>query len=271
MEDSGSRERAKPMLKTRILSAMIGIPVILGLLYAGGVYWKALFIILALVALLEYLQMMRRAHQNPLVIPAILIMLILLFADALATRLPGAALLGLLAVIALFVLRYPLYTWSDVSLSLLGAAYIGFLMSFALRLAAFPGAFAIVMLCLLITWGSDIGGYVFGRVWGKHKLTPLLSPNKTWEGALGALLLAAVLAWAWSQLVQLPLSPSKVVLLAIAGSICAQLGDLFESGMKRFWGAKDSGRIIPGHGGVLDRFDSFLLVLPLVYLVVSSI
>ena len=144
-------------------------------------------------------------------------------------------------------------------------------MSFALRLAALPGAFAIMVLCLLITWGSDIGGYVFGRLWGKHKLTPLLSPNKTWEGALGALLLAAVLAWAWTRLVQLPLTPSQTVLLAIAGSVCAQLGDLFESGMKRFWGAKDSGRIIPGHGGVLDRFDSLLLVVPLVYLVVSSL
>lgn len=255
------------MLKTRILSAIVGIPVILGLLYAGGVYWKALFIVLACGALLEYLQMMRRAHQNPLVIPAIVIMLILLLSDTLAGRLPGAALLGLLILAALFVLRYPLYTWSDVSLSLLGAVYIGFLMSFALRMSALPSAFAIVVLCLLITWGSDIGGYVFGRIWGKHKLTPLLSPNKTWEGALGALLLAAVLAWVWSLLGQVPLTSSKVVLLAIAGSICAQLGDLFESGMKRFLGAKDSGHIIPGHGGILDRFDSFLLVLPLVYLV----
>ncbi|MEQ8173470.1 MAG: phosphatidate cytidylyltransferase [Syntrophomonadaceae bacterium] len=259
------------MLKTRIISAIVGIPIILGLLYAGGIYWKALFIILACVALLEYLQMMRRAHQNPLVLPAILIMLILLFSDSLAAHLPGAALLGLLTLVVLFVLRYPLYTWSDVSLSLLGAVYIGFLMSFALRLAAFANAFAIVMLCLLVTWGSDIGGYVFGRMWGKHKLTPLLSPNKTWEGALGALLLAAILAWAWARLVQLPLTPSKVVFLAIAGSICAQLGDLFESGMKRFLGAKDSGHIIPGHGGVLDRFDSLLLVVPLVYLVFSSL
>lgn len=255
------------MLKTRIISAVIGIPVILGLLYAGGIYWKALFIILAFAALAEYLQMMRRAHQNPLVIPAILIMLILLFADVLAARLPGAALFGLLVLAALFVLRYPFYTWSDMALSLFGAAYIGFLMSFALRLAAFPDAFAIAVLCLSITWGSDIGGYVFGRLWGKHKLTPLLSPNKTWEGALGALLVASALAWVWSRLVQFPLTPSQVILLAMAGSICAQLGDLFESGMKRFLGAKDSGRIIPGHGGVLDRFDSLLLVLPLVYIV----
>lgn len=259
------------MLKTRILSAIVGIPVILGLLYAGGVYWKSLFCILALLALFEYQQMMRRAHQNPLIVPALFIMLILLFSDAITARLLGAAFLGLLAAISLFVLRYPLYTWADMSLSLLGAAYIGFLMSFALRLAALPGAFSIILLCLLITWGSDIGGYAFGRIWGKHKLTPLLSPNKTWEGALGAVILAAILAWAWSHLVQLPLTPSKVVLLAIGGSICAQLGDLLESGMKRFFGAKDSGHIIPGHGGVLDRFDSLLLVLPLVYLVFSSL
>lgn len=259
------------MLKTRVLSAILGIPVVVGLLYAGGIYWKALFIVLAVVALIEYLQMMRKAHQNPIVVPAMLIMLTLLFSEALADRLPGAALLGLLAAIILFVLRYPIYTWSDVSLSLLGAAYIGFLMSFALRLAVLPQSFSIVMLCFLITWGSDIGGYFFGRMWGKHKLTPLLSPNKTWEGALGALLLAAVLAWAWCRFVQLPVTPFKAVMVAIAGSICAQLGDLFESGMKRYLGAKDSGHIIPGHGGVLDRFDSLLLVLPMVYMVFSSL
>lgn len=259
------------MLKMRILSSVVGIPVILGLLYAGGIYWKLLFLLLALLALWEYLQMMRRAHLNPQMGPAFLIMLILFFAEALTVQAWGAAFLGLLTAIALFVLRYPLYTWSDVSLSVFGAIYIGFLMSFALRLAALPGAFWIIMLCFIITWGSDIGGYAFGRIFGRHKLTPLLSPNKTWEGALGAVTLAAILGWAWSNLVQLSLPPLQVVLLAIAGSACAQLGDLFESGMKRFLGAKDSGHIIPGHGGILDRFDSLLLVLPLVYWVFSNV
>lgn len=255
------------MLKTRILSSIIGIPLLFGLLYLGGVYWRLLFTLLALIALLEYLKMLDIGRHKPMLFPALLCLLVLLYSYLLEAWLPGLLFLVLVIAGLEFVLRYPRYSWSDLALSLFGATYIGFLLSFALRLSLMPGSFWIVVLCFLITWGSDIGGYALGRLIGKHKMTPQLSPNKTWEGALGGIILAMLLAGGLGYFINLPLGPGYLVLVGLGGSIAASLGDLLESGIKRYLGVKDSGRLIPGHGGVMDRFDSFLLVLPLIYLV----
>jgi phosphatidate cytidylyltransferase len=97
-------------------------------------------------------------------------------------------------------------------------------------------------------------------------MTPYLSPNKTWEGALGAVVLTSLTTILFFSLPILePLKYSKVLMLGVTASILAQMGDLMVSAIKRFFGVKDTGRIIPGHGGILDRFDSFIMVLPLVY------
>ncbi|HWP98619.1 MAG TPA: phosphatidate cytidylyltransferase [Syntrophomonadaceae bacterium] len=259
------------MLKIRILSSVVGIPILIGLLYAGGLYWTGLFTLLALVAVFEYLHMLRHIDLHPLILPALAATLILVFASHLSPYLNILFLLVLILTIAQAVMAYPRFLLADVAFSLFGSLYIGFLMGFALRIGDLRDSFPIMILCLLITWGSDTGGYAFGSIFGRHKMTPNLSPKKTWEGAIGALFLSALVALVFSLVFKGRVPTAYILLLGLGGSIMAQLGDLFESGIKRYTGVKDSSQLIPGHGGVLDRIDSFLLVLPLVYMFFSYV
>jgi len=254
------------MLKTRIITALVGIPILLGALYLGGNYWRGLVVLLAVMALLEYTAMMRFQGFKPIVVPAGVITLILLFRMQLDQYWTGLFLAGWLLMILFIVFNYPRYNFGDLALSFFGAFYCGFLLSYALAIPELEGAYLNLVLCLLLTWASDIGGYLFGRLWGKHKLAPQLSPGKTREGAAGAVLLTILAAVSCKYMFSMNyINLFYTILLGICVSGAAQVGDLLESGLKRYFGVKDSGSIIPGHGGVLDRFDSLMLVLPAVY------
>lgn len=122
-----------------------------------------------------------------------------------------------------------------------------------------------VFALLFLIWASDIGAYAFGRTFGKHKLAPKISPGKTWEGWAGGFLMTLIVGWAIGYMLpEMPLTHRLVAAGVVA--IFAPLGDLAESMLKRSVGVKDSGSIMPGHGGLLDRFDAFLLVLPVLAL-----
>lgn len=254
------------MLKTRIITAVIGIPLLLAILFWGGLAWTTLFVLMAGIALYEYLNMMKAHGQTPPYLSAYSLLLVLLFRPQLADYfLPLLVAVVLLNVMEC-VIMYPKYKLEDIALTFLGAFYIGFLISYALLIKSLEQPFFVILLVLLVTWGSDVGGYLFGRLWGRTKMSPQLSPNKTWAGAIGGVILAILAAGIFYYLFPLPaLTLVEILALAGIGSVAAQLGDLFASAMKRYFGAKDSGHIIPGHGGVLDRFDSFMLVLPVIY------
>jgi phosphatidate cytidylyltransferase len=135
---------------------------------------------------------------------------------------------------------------------------------------------ALVLLPVLITWATDIGAYTFGRTFGRKKLMPSVSPGKTVEGAVGGLGVAIVVCLLYVRFIlmryaQLGLTIQGAVLFAIVVSIAAQTGDLAESLLKREAGVKDSSRIIPGHGGILDRFDSLLFVMPISFLLLGRL
>lgn len=252
------------VFKTRVLTAVIGIPVFLGILYLGGLYWKLLFALMAILAFLEFTRMMSNIQLRPLLIPGLLLLLLLLFAPD-SYLYPGIFAILILTVFV-SILQYPDLTIKDTAISLFGAAYIGFLLSYAIKIADLHQSFLIIILALILTWGSDTGAYFAGKLWGKHKMTPILSPNKTWEGAVGGLVVSAITALIFFLVIDIDgVGPAYALLLGIGASILAQLGDFFISGIKRFFQVKDSGKIIPGHGGVLDRFDSFLLLVPLIY------
>ncbi|HEY8311879.1 MAG TPA: phosphatidate cytidylyltransferase, partial [Gemmatimonadaceae bacterium] len=138
------------------------------------------------------------------------------------------------------------------------------------------GGTVLVMLPILLTWATDVGAYAFGRMFGKHKLMPSVSPGKTVEGAVGGMLLSVLIGWLYVRfllhpLAQLALLPLATIVFAVCVSAVAQIGDLAESLLKREAGVKDSSAIIPGHGGVLDRFDSLLFVLPVAALLLHSL
>jgi phosphatidate cytidylyltransferase len=165
--------------------------------------------------------------------------------------------------------RSPYLTWADLGLTLAGALYTGGLIGYAPLLAAQArgadqaGAFKWLLLVLLGTAACDTGAYLVGSLTGKHKLIPHISPGKTWEGLAGGVLGAVVAAVAFSGL--LALSLPQAIALGLLVCAAAVSGDLCESLLKRAAGVKDSGHLIPGHGGILDRIDSILFVLPAVY------
>jgi phosphatidate cytidylyltransferase len=254
------------MFKTRIITSAIGIPILLGAAYLGGLYWSALIVLLASIALGEYLAMMRRKGGRPMVLAAYAVAGIILFRLQLGQYMAGWFLAALMMMILTLLFRYPRSNYEDLALSFLGAVYCGFFFSYALALSDLGKAFPYLLIVFVLTWASDCGGYLFGRVWGKHKLVPQLSPAKTWEGAWGAVVLTILTALALKYLTQMiEVGWIYTIGLGLLASVAGQVGDLLESSIKRYFGVKDSGNIIPGHGGVLDRFDSFMLVLPIVY------
>ncbi len=254
------------MLKTRIFTAIFGIPILLGALYMGGLVWQLLVFVLATVALGEYLSMIRIKVGHALHVPAYLLTYLLLLGPLWTEDLKLTLGLGLLVLIGSLLLRYPDLQLEDVALSLTGAIYCGFTFNFALIMREAGQPWIYLLLALLLTWSSDVGGYAFGRLWGRNKLAPALSPSKTWEGALGAVIFSISTAVLFGLAVShLDIVWWQAALIGIIASLAAQIGDLWESSIKRWAGVKDAGRILPGHGGVLDRFDSFMLVLPVMY------
>ena len=123
---------------------------------------------------------------------------------------------------------------------------------------------------LFTIWATDTGAYFIGRAWGKRKLWPEISPNKTVEGSIGGIVCAVVVAVIYQLFTNLFDSVALLIVMTVVLSIFGQLGDLVESAFKRHYGVKDSGNILPGHGGILDRFDSLLFILPILHFFINA-
>lgn len=115
---------------------------------------------------------------------------------------------------------------------------------------------------MLLVWGADSGAYLFGKLFGKHKLAPKVSPGKTWEGLIGGLLTSALISWLFGRYAPLNVVPATLLICSIVAALASVLGDLTESMFKREAGIKDSGNLIPGHGGIMDRIDSLTAAVP---------
>lgn len=125
----------------------------------------------------------------------------------------------------------------------------------------FTGAWWLLYVMLLV-WGADSGAYMFGKLFGKHKLAPKVSPGKTWEGLIGGLVTSAVISWLFGRYAPLNIVPVTLLVCSVIAALASVLGDLTESMFKREAGIKDSGHLIPGHGGILDRIDSLTAAVP---------
>ena len=179
-------------------------------------------------------------------------------------------LLILSLMLSLYVLSYPKYHIDSVSESFFGLVYAGLMMSYLYRTRTLPDGKILSWLILLSSWGTDTFAYCAGMLFGRTKMTPVLSPKKTVEGAIGGGIGASALGFFYALLfrryftaVERPEIISAVS--SAAASLISMAGDLAASGIKRDRGIKDYGRLIPGHGGILDRFDSMLFTAPTVY------
>lgn len=182
----------------------------------------------------------------------------------------AAALVGLLLLACLAALRSGQPdSGRQFLIQVGGAALVGLPLSFATLLVVHDPLLLIGFLLLL--WTNDSGAYLVGKAIGRHKLLPAVSPGKTWEGLFGGVALAFGAAYglaiAWPQV----LPATEWLMMALVISLSATLGDLFESAIKRAAGVKDSGRLMPGHGGALDRFDGFLFAAPAAYYLLEAL
>lgn len=148
---------------------------------------------------------------------------------------------------------------------LFGILYIGYTLGHFLRLRDQQDGALLVLFVLLVTWAGDAAAYYFGKTWGTRPLAPRLSPKKTVEGFLGGLVVAPIIAWVGHLWFLPAVTPVDCLILGVLFTVLGLLGDLSESALKRQAGAKDSGALIPGHGGMLDRVDSLLLNAPVFY------
>ena len=257
-------------MKQRVITAVIALIIFLPLLYLGGIPFDILVTLMGIVAMSEFLIMKKKLLVSFEAIVSFLLMLSVLLPVFWAGFWTQDTLGGSFYLLALVMLVYTVisknrFSFDDAGVLLLGGLYAG--LGFRFMMLARAESLWMMLYALLIVWVTDSGAYLIGRKIGKNKLAPHISPNKTWEGSIGGSLSAVVIVGAYLYFVQaaFPYSFSTMLLWTLVFSVGGQLGDLIESAFKRHYGVKDSGKILPGHGGILDRFDSLLFVLPLMH------
>jgi phosphatidate cytidylyltransferase len=254
---------------SRVLIAVIGVPIVLGIVYLGGWWLFGLVLFAAVVALHELYAMAR--GLRPLVLAG--------YAGALATllgaQLGGAAWMvgGFMLTLVLAFLFYGIAETRQpatvtMSATVLGVAWIALGLGYAMLLRDIPEHGRLAAFTVLIAvWADDTFAYLVGRLIGRHKLAPALSPGKTWEGFVAGT--AAAIAVAFFALYEQDfLTIPESILLGAAIALAGATGDLFESALKRDLQVKDSGHLLGGHGGMLDRIDSLLFASVAAYFVV---
>ncbi len=250
------------MLLRRVLAALVGGPVFLALVYLGGWPLAALVALLIFLGLSEYANLVHRWGGKAPVWLFFALGILPLAAGVLAGPGPAAqtALVALGAALFLPVFAGG-YSVVDATALLLGVSYIALCFPYIVYLRA-QGYYAIALL-IAPTWVGDTAAYFAGMRWGRRPLLPRVSPKKTWEGAIAGLAGSGVAGWVVAVVAKQPTWQGLVAGLAVG--LVGQVGDLAESVLKRHAGVKDSGTLIPGHGGVLDRFDSMTVAAPALY------
>ena len=261
-------QAASSDLAMRVASALVILGLFLGSLILGGWWFTSFVILVMVVAVGELYATLRTRGYQPLALFGILGVIAMgIGAQNWGSAAIAGWALGITVLIILFFALTPrTRPLENASVTILGMAWVGVL-SFAVLIAQGPNPVAYIFYIVALVALNDIGAYFTGRAAGRRKMAPVLSPNKTWEGFAGGLILtlvaAAVMATipAWETI-----SLTQGLITAAVVSFFGPLGDLVESMVKRSIDVKDMGAVLPGHGGILDRIDSFLFAVPAVYL-----
>lgn len=254
------------MLRARIVTAVLGIPLIGICVYFGGVWLKTLIVVAVILGLIEYSRFLGRNAMPDYLFSAGLSFVFVSYGKLSGTDL----MIWLFAQVFYFLVRTTLTTQKPIAAAenMLGVFYVAVPFSFIWLLRTDFGL-GWVVYGLVVTWVTDTAAYFFGMRFGKTKLAPTISPKKSVEGAVaggiaGTVFGGGVALW-------LGVSPWLAFPMSLILSAAGQMGDLSESALKREKSVKDSGSILPGHGGILDRFDSLAFILPLLYIILTHV
>jgi phosphatidate cytidylyltransferase len=267
----------------RVAFGIIYLVIIIGSLFMGKFAFGFIFLLINLIALHEFYSLSRSSGAFPAVIPSMITGgAVYILSFLVSSHMADPVLLLLVIPFIIFIFILALFSdkpdiMKNTAISFLGIVYVSLPLS-VINFLAFPTfndygyTYRIILGIFTLVWINDTGAYLVGMSIGRHRLFERISPKKTWEGAVGGAVLTLICAL-WLHLVMGVLERTDWVFLSLIVSVFGVFGDLTESLFKRSVGQKDSGKIIPGHGGLLDRIDSILFVMPLaaVYLCLSNL
>lgn len=263
------------MFVTRLISGIILLAIMIGSVVLGGNVLFALVVAISLIGLMELYRVIE-IHKTPLAILGYIatVSLDFLIYFGKTEYFFYTIVVLMLFVMASYVVFYPKYNSNQIAMTIFGFVYVSIMLSYLYQLRILENGIYLIWLAFIGAWGSDTCAYVVGVLIGKHKLPSELSPKKSIEGCIGGVVGAALIGFLFATIFKehvYPIANPQVsfAIIGAASSVLSQIGDLAASAIKRNHGIKDYGKLIPGHGGILDRFDSIIFTAPIVYILLQ--
>ena len=259
------------MFKTRLLSGILLIIIALATIISGG---DVLFATLLMISFIGMTEIYRVLEISGTLLGGVgyvaAVAYYLLLRMNRTDMVVMLAIAFLIVLMMVYVFTYPKYRSEQVMLAFFGLFYVTFMLSYVYQIRMLPQGAFIVWLVFICSWGSDTCAYCVGMLIGKHKMAPKLSPKKSIEGAVGGVVGAALLGAAYAAIMNRIMTGAdagviQYALICAVGALISMVGDLAASAIKRNHDIKDYGNLIPGHGGILDRFDSVIFTAPIIY------
>ena len=261
------------MFKTRLISGIVLDIIALATIISGS--WILFFTLLAvsLIGMRELYKVMKVSDEHVTVLELVGYLGAVLYYIAMKADFGNygtmAIIISMILILFVYVFGYPKYHAEQVMAAFFGVVYVAVMLSFIYLTRSLPDGKFLVWLIFLCSWGCDTCAYCVGMLIGKHKMAPVLSPKKSIEGAVGGVAGAALLGVIYAAATQGKMA--EYALICAVGALISMVGDLAASAIKRNQNIKDYGKLIPGHGGILDRFDSVIITAPVIYYLAKTI
>lgn len=261
------------MFKTRLISGIVLVIIALATIISGS--WILFFTLLAvsLIGMRELYKVMKVSDEHVTVLELVGYLGAVLYYIAMKADFGNygtmAIIISMILILFVYVFGYPKYHAEQVMAAFFGVIYVAVMLSFIYLTRSLPDGKFLVWLIFLCSWGCDTCAYCVGMLIGKHKMAPVLSPKKSIEGAVGGVAGAALLGVIYAAATQGKMA--EYALICAVGALISMVGDLAASAIKRNQNIKDYGKLIPGHGGILDRFDSVIITAPVIYYLAKMI
>ena len=257
----------------RLISGIILVLIALATIITGGDVLLATVVVISLIGVFEFLRVFKLQWKFPGILVYIAsVAYYAMIRFELSKYILVLFILLLILLMASYVFTFPKYKADEVIVCFFGLLYVTFMLSYIYQVRMMKDGAYIVWLVFLCSWGCDTCAYLFGVMFGKHKMAPVLSPKKSIEGAVGGVFGAALLGFIYASIFADHLTIKNAVIVfpivCAIGGIISMIGDLMASGIKRNHDIKDYSKLIPGHGGILDRFDSVIITAPIIFYLV---